>query len=230
MAQSNYTACSDNLDPGNVARGVSAGFTTPSGGGSFCYSMNSLSATPGAVCFFNNYAGFTPMDKGGRVSGCLLRGSSAGRQNFSPFLFIGLQGTTNLDTAYILGLSDDDPSLVSLVKGRLVDGVPSAVPGTLGVLRRSAVTADVDKWQQLRLDMIVNPGGDTILRAYRSELYPGSGLSPVWTELFPYFVDDVTGVNSGSAPLANGRQGFGAAFKDVSRRVRFDLLQHQKQT
>jgi len=231
MAEADFTEVTGSLPTGDVARGVTAGITPPGGGGSYVYGFNSKSTSQGVVALFCNLTDFAPTASGASVRAAIKRGAGGGNTNFSPFIFAGLQGTSYDDEAYILGISDDDPGYISLVKGRLVDGVPSGAPGTLGVLSRSVESFDANTWLHLRLDMIANPSGDTVLNVYRSDLDAHYVDNPAWTFVSGMsFVDDSLGVNSGSVPFSAGRHGFGFASRDVTRRAYFDAFELLRQT
>lgn len=228
MAEADWTVAGSSLGSGVVRKGVTAGVTPPPGGGSFIYGFNSIDLTPGAVALFANQASFAPMAKGGRVTGVLKRGVSGGPEGFSPFLFIGLGGTDVSDVGYLLGLSDGDPSHVTLRKGSLLGGIPDVAPPGSGVLRRSTEEVAIDTWWHLRLDMVVNLNGDVRLQVFKNDLslHPIGG-APTWTAIagMAEFVDDALGVNSGSLPYTSGRGGFGFASSDVTRRAYFDQIE-----
>lgn len=242
MASTDWTTTTDSLPIEEVDRGVTAGIARPNGGGGFVYGMNSLEVVEGAVALFSNQADFAPMASGGSVRGALKRGVSGGPTGFSPFLFIGLQGTENTDSGYLLGLGDADPHHIVLAKGRLDAGVPDLAPNAPlnGVLMRSTEGFNPDTWLHLRLDMIVQGTGDTILQVFRNDLDANTVDSPVWESIpgmagplapdTEGFVDDSVRVATGSAPFASGRAGFGMAASDVTRRAFFDHIQVARQT
>ena len=126
MAEADWTYLNDGLDIATVDRGVTAGIARPPGGGSFLYAFNSLSAVEGAVGLFANLASFAPMAKGGSIRGVVQRGPGGGPTGFSPFLFLCCQGNSVNDSAYLLGLSDDDPHRIVLRKGAVTVGLPTA--------------------------------------------------------------------------------------------------------
>lgn len=231
MAQADWTVANDSLDTATVRRGVTAGIARPSGGGSFLYGMNSIAIASGAVALFVNLANFAPMAKGGIVRGAIKRGVSGAPSNFSPFLFIGLQGPSVNDNAYLLGLADEEPSRIVLRKGKLSDGIPAAAPGSLGVLRRSTQSYAVDTWLHLMLMMVYNTNGDVVLQCFQSDLGAHAVTAPSWAAIpgMDAFTDDALGVNSGSVPYTSGRVGFGGAFKDVTRRMYFDHIAPERQ-
>lgn len=231
MAQADWTECTSSLSGSSLRRGVTAGIAPPNGGGTFIYGFNSIAVVSGAAALFTNQINFAPMSAGGIVRGALQRGPSAGNQNFSPFLFIGLQGPSIADQAYILGLSDDYPAHVELRKGALSGGLPSAAPGTLGVLRRSTATIQPGTWVHLSLEMVWNVSNDVVLKVKQNNLADHDVSTPVWEAVagMADFIDDALGVNSGSLPFLNGRAGFGFACSDVNRRGYFDHLQIARQ-
>lgn len=243
MGSTNWTELTDGLDAPSIDRGVTTGIARPPGGGSFVFGFNSLVTTAGAVGFFTNQSGFAPTDanKGGSIRGAIKRGASAGKLNFSPFFFLLGQGTSVNDSAYILGLQDDDPHRIALRKGAVLGGIPSASPGTNGILRRSTATIVADTWKQLRLDAIVNLNGDVILKVFQSDMVDVT--APVWSPVpgiedpaligshgaGTAFVDDSLGINSLSAPFTSGRMGFAFRSNDISRRGFFDQIEAEKQ-
>lgn len=234
MAQADWTESTNSLSQATLDRGVTAGAARPPGGGSFVYGFNSLALVNGGCTLFSNLVNFAPMAKGGSLRVAMKRGLSGGPTNFSPFLFLCAQGPDISDNAYLLGLSDEEPSRIVLRKGRLVDGVPAGLPGTLGILGRSTATFPIDTWLHLRLDVIVNTNGDVALNCFRSDL-TANGVTvnnPVWAPIAGLsnpFIDDALAVNSGSAAFTGGRAGFGVAVKDINRRAYFDQIELQRQ-
>lgn len=244
MGSANWTELTDGLNGASVDRGVTTGIARPNGGGSFVFGFNSLVVTQGAVGYFTNQANFAPTlaNKGGSVRGAIKRGASAGAINFAPFFFLLGQGTSVNDSAYILGLQDDNPHRIALRKGAVVTGVPSAAPGASGILRRSTATFNPDTYLHLRIDAVVNLNGDVILKVFQSDL-ANPVTAPVWVPVpgiedsalvathgaGTAFVDDALGINSGSAPFTSGRMGFGFFTKDISRRGFFDHIECQRQ-
>jgi len=231
MAETDWAFISDSLDSGSVKRGVTTGEPRPNGGGNFVFGFNSIVNTPGAVGLYAAQTGFAPMTKGASIRAAVKRGVSGAPTNFAPFLFAGLAGNTVAASAYLLGLDDDDPHRIVIVKGSLAAGIPPVAPGTSGVLKQGSETFLNNTWLHLRLDMIVNVNGDVILKAFRSDLTVNLVTAPVWVPApgCETFVDDALAVNSGSAPLTSGYGGFGFQTKDVTRRVFFDQLEVQKQ-
>ncbi|MDJ0767104.1 MAG: hypothetical protein QNJ97_29290 [Myxococcota bacterium] len=192
--------------------------------------FNSTSAVEGAVGLFANQADFAPMALGGSVSGVLQRGPGGGPLGFSPFFFLSCQGTSVNDNAYMLGLSDDDPHRIALRKGPIVTGIPDSEGP--GVLLSSGESYLQGTYLHLRLDAIYNENGDVVLQALVNDLdaHP-LGTESNWQSIpgMPTFIDDVTGINAGSSPLAPGRAGFAFAVKDVTRRAYFDHIQIMRQ-
>lgn len=235
MAEADWTILNDSLSAGSVARGVTAGFTPPNGGGSFVFGFNSLDTSIGAVGYFVNLVNFAPMAKGGRITGAIKRAASGGPTGFSAFLFIGLQGPSVNDEGYLLGLSDDDPSRIVLRKGAISAGLPALDPAAgNGILRKSTTSYDIDDddWVHLRLDMIFNAVGDVRLQVFQNDLAAQAlGTAPDWQAIpgMAEFVDDALGVNSGSAPFTSGRAGYAFRTSDVTRRAQFDHIEVRRQ-
>lgn len=231
MAQADWTELSSGLSSGSVGRGITAGITPPNGGGSFIFGFNSLDVLAGAAGYFSNQTNFAPMAKGGSVRGCVQRGVSAGHQNFTPFLFIGLGGTDVASYCYMLGLQDSYPTRIALRKAQLNGGIPDGAAGTLSILRRSTATFTEGTWLHLRLDMVVNISGDVVLKVFQNDLTAHACTSPTWEAVagMADFIDDALGINSGSAPYTSGRAGMAFQTKDVSRRGFFDHIEVMRQ-
>lgn len=237
MAEANWTVLGSSLSLGNVKRGVTAGSTKPNGGGTYVYGFNSVSATAGAVGLYTNQANFIPTAKGGSLRAAIMRGPSASPTGFSPFLFIGGQGTSVSDNAYMLGLSDAAPTSLVLRKGSIAQGIVDGETGDEGILAKSTGTYDEGTWYHFRLDMIVNPSGDVVLRVYQNNLGANAVTAPVWAAVDGLdgatdgaaFVDDSLGVNSGSLPFATGYMGFGFQVEGLSRRSYFDHIEALRQ-
>lgn len=229
--QADWGLLTDNVDPSLVLRGVTAGEDKPNGGGNFVFGFNSIAAVAGNVSLYTAQTGFAPMAKGGSISAAVKRGVSGGPTNFAPFLYLGLQANNNNSKAYLLGLDDDDPHSIVLVKGTLLAGVPANAPPTNGVLAKGSETFLNNTWLHIRLDMIVNTNGDVILQMFRSDLGANPVTAPVWEPLpgAPQFIDDALGINSGSAPLTGGYGGFGFQTKDITRRGFFDQISIARQ-
>lgn len=241
MAQSDWVTIGGSLGTGVVDRGVTAGIAPPTGGGSFVYGFNSLDIGNGAVVLSNTQVNFAPMVKGGSVRAAMKRGLGGGLNGFAPFLFIGLPGVspTVADVAYMLGLSDGDPNHIVLRKGPLNEGIPDSgvdPDGDDGILLRSTDGYDVNVWHHLRLDMIVQGNGDVLLQCFRNA---GSVAGPTWVAIpgmegplspaISGFVDDALAVNTGTAPILQGRAGFGFWVSDVTRRAFFDHIEVLRQ-
>lgn len=230
MANSDWDFMQHGLEAANVLRGVTGGLSTPPGGGQFLYGFNSKTAVRGAVALYAKQDEFAPMAKGGSIAACIKRGEGPGATGFSPFLFLGCQGKSVNDTAYLLGLSDEEPSRIVLRKGALAMGIPSS--DGPGVILKSSESFLQGTWLHLRLDMMVNENGDVVLRAYRNDLEAHPiGTPPNW-QLIPgmtIFDDDMLEVNSGSAPLLSGYAGFGFATQAIARRGYFDHFEVERQ-
>ena len=230
MGESDWTYLNDGLDIATVDRGVTAGIPKPPGGGNFLFAFNSLAAVEGAVALFANLPDFAPMAKGGSIRGCMQRGPGGGPTGFSPFLFLLCQGNSVNDSAYMLGLSDDDPHRIVLRKGSVAVGIPDSEGQ--GVILASGESFAQGTWLHLRLDAIVNDNGDVVLKVFQNDLDANPlGDTPTWEEVpgMAMLVDDHLGINTGSQPLTSGRAGFGAAVADVTRRSFFDHVELMRQ-
>jgi len=209
------------------ARGLDlSGTTFLLAGEALTNAKRAVIAATGAVALFANLANFAPMAKGGSIRGVLQRGPGGGPTGFSPFLFLCCQGNSINDSAYLLGLSDDDPHRIVLRKGAVTVGLPNA--DGPGVLLKSAASFAQATWVHLRLDVIVNTNGDVVLKVFQNDLAAHAlGTPPDWQPVsgMVEFIDDHLGINSGWQPLTSGRGGFGFSVKDVTRRAYFDHLE-----
>lgn len=230
MGSADFTELSGSSSAATLDRGPTSGLGVPPGGGNFIYGYNSLATTPATHGLFLNITNFAPMAKGGSIRGAIKRGLSAGPLNFTPMLFIGLQGPSINDAAYILGLQDDDPHRIVLRKGTIAGGIPAGASGN-GILARSTATYTADTWLQIRLDMIVNANGDVILQGFQNDLNVNPVVSPIWLPIpgITSFTDDAIAVNTGSQPFTAGRAGWAMTTKDVSRRGALDQLEILRQ-
>jgi hypothetical protein len=211
MAESNFgifgAAAAD------IARGVTAGFTPPNGGGNFIFGFNSKVTGDKTVGLYYNASGFAPLRDdeanatGGSVRGAVQRGRSVAAVGFSTGLFMCLQATTEDDKAYVLGLSDNDPSAIVLAKVALSAGLDEEATTTL---RTSSETFTWETWLHLRLDVIVNPNGDVVLKCFQNDLETYPVTSPNWEAIpgMTDFIDDALGINSESSPMAGGYGGW----------------------
>ena len=198
-----------------VRRGATAGFTPPNGGGSFVCGFRTTVAEDNAVGFYYNTTKYNPLldedsnATGGSVRGALQRYPSANAVGFSVFLFINLQGTDAGDTGYLLGLSNNDPHEIMLAKTTLTAGLDPTDTAT--VLRTSSQTYNVGTWVHLRLDAIVNPNGDTVLKCFQNDLDTYTVAAPTWAAIpgMDDYIDDALGIRSSSNPLAGGYVGYG---------------------
>ncbi len=238
MGQLNWEELADGLSGSDLARGVTAGVTPPSGGGNYIFGFNTKTTAVGAAGLVDNQANFGPLrddsanPRGGSIRGAIQRGASAGLTGFAPMLVIGLQnavpyGSVN-DMAYLLGLADSDPHAIVLRKGAISGGLD---PTGSGVLRVSTATYEPGTWLHLRLDMIVNPNGDTVLVVMQNDLETNPVTAPVWEAIpgMDDYIDDALEINSGSAPYAGGFLGFGFYANGLSRRGYFDHLEVYRQ-
>lgn len=216
----------------DVRRRASRGFTPPPGGELTVFALNTLTANPGVYArYYSADVNFnpSPTNKGLVFTGCFKRGVSGGTDKFAPFFFVMLQDTDVADSAYKLGLSDSGK--LALVKGPLTAGIPDVAPGTQGVLLRSTAVYPVDTWVHVFLEAVVNESGgipnDTVINVKTNNLLtnPLSG-SPNWVVPagMPAFIDDATGINSGTPGFTQGRAGWGMYHAESARRAFFDAF------
>lgn len=221
----------------DVAKGVTSGITPPSGGGSFVYEMNALSNTVGAVGLYatpqSPNTAFNPLVKGGDISAAIQRGVGNGLTGYAAFIFMLAQGTSITDKGYILGLSDGNPSHITLRKGTMQQGLPDEAPGGPNVvLARGSDAIPVGTWVHLRLEVVTNTSGDVVINCYQNDLTAHDVTSPFWASIpgITRFIDDGAGINSGSVPYVGGRAGYGGTFNGITRRAFFDQVRLLKQT
>jgi hypothetical protein len=134
------------------------------------------------------------------------------------------------DSAYLLGLSDEDPHRIVLRKGALVNGA-GASSGT-GLLLASGATFAQGTWLHIRLDAIVQPNNDVVLAVFQNDLTAHPLGTPAdWEPVagMANFIDDKLGINSGTQPFVSGRGGFGFSVKDVTRRSFVDQIELWRQ-
>jgi hypothetical protein len=245
MGQADWGTLDDVLAVGDLARGVTAGIVPPSGGGSFVYGWNSRSDAVGAHGKYVDLSGFnptggglTPPAGGGVITGAVKRVGSPGNTGMTPMLFFCLQGTpppSVSDFAYIIGLSDADPYHIVLAKGPLVGGlVDDADDVTILRSSSSQYSMGDDLWHHLRLDAIVEPNGDVLLKVFSNDLVGHPiGVAPAWTAItgMADYIDDALEIASESAPLWGGCAGFAFATNgQVGRRGAVDAVTVERLT
>jgi hypothetical protein len=241
MGQLDWAELGGSLSDATLKRGVTAGIAGPNGSNGFVYGYNSKDGTvTGAHGKYVDLAGFTPTgslltspDGGGGVRGAVKRVASPNNTGMTPLLFFCAQGgppTVN-DEAYMLALLDYDPYKIVLAKGPIVGGVaPSMADGKILAQGSQEFSMGDGLWHHLRLDPIVEPNGDVLLKAYYSDLSLHAIHAPDW-QLIPGFsadgyIDDALHINTGSAPLWGGYVGFAFAVNQaLNRRGAFDALQ-----
>jgi len=234
MAESDYTFFG--ADAAAIKRAATAGFTPPahSGTNQFLLGFQSVTTTSDAVGMYVNKLNFAPLvDDAAGPTGCSVRGAvkratSAYATGFSGGLFGCLQAATKGDYAYILGLSDNDPHEIVLAKCSILSGLS---PTAAYILRRSSATFNADTWHHLRLDVIVNPNGDVVLKCFSNDLDTDNVDAPSWEAIsgMTDFVDDALGINcadtGATTPLAGGYAGVFFQCIKANCRMFFDQLE-----
>lgn len=235
MATVDWTTLTDSVSDGVAAHGVSAPFANMTGGSDYFYAFHSSTSTIlGGIGKYYTNAGAGNFTLGSSISGAVVRRASEGSTGYSAFIFTGLGGsdtaTSASDTAYLLGLSNANPSHIVLAKNSISTGIPDGAPGTLGILAKSTDIVDLNEWVHLKLTIIAQANGDVVLRCYRSasDLDEAADWQPI--EGLDEFVDDVTKINSGSDPLTAGRPGFGFSYLGKNRVAAISNLQITRQT
>ncbi len=234
MGQADWAECTDILQAADLRRGATAFFTPPPGSAdNQTFGYNSTKAVTGAHGMTVNLPNFNPTgtgssnaDGGGSVRGCVRRGPSAGNEGIAPFLFFCCVGDSVNDNGYMVGLSDADPYNIVLAKGPLLGG-----PKGDAIIATSSAqfNSSNDLWHHLKMDPIVEPNGDVLIRVYSNDLslHP-LGTPPNWQPVagVDQFLDDAVHAATGSAPLWGGYCGFGAAIYDaLNRRAAFKAIQ-----
>jgi len=230
MAESDWAALTSGshgaLDSGQAAKGVSAAFSPPphSGTNSFVVGVRSVGAVTGVAGFMCDVTNYNPLidssanQKGGRISAAIKKYSS-GFDDYAPF--IALQSGLNVQTseAYILGLSESDPTQIMLRKGALYGGMN---PAASDRLRVSDQTFESSEWIHLCLDVLVNPHGEVVLNVFRNDLSANDVDSPTWAAVsgMDQFIDDSLGALTGTAPLISGMRAiFGCYFGGTAGKI-----------
>ena len=249
MGQADWNDLGGALATSSLKRGVTGGIARPDGGGDFVYGYNSMDGTvTGAAGKYVDLSGFTPTgtlltapDGGCSIRGAVKRVASPNNTGFSPFLFACGQGgppTVN-DNAYMLGLSDADPYTIMLAKAPIVSGLVASDTNLYIIGQSSAQYSMGDGvWHHLRLDAIVEPNGDVLLKVFSNDLdvRPIADPSgPNWVAIPGFdsdgFIDDNLAINTGTAPLWGGYVGFAfAVAQSLNRRGAFDGIEAYRQT
>lgn len=243
MSYSQWSLVSDALSSSSCAANpVTSGVVAlPNGNdGSFVHGFHSITNDVGVVAYYSTQSGFAPTSKMGLISAAMQKGLGAGNDKHSPFLFAGLGGTSSTNMAYLLGLDESATPRIVIRKGQLANGIPAVAPGSQGVLRRSSTTIAIGTWIHLKLDAILQPGGDVLIQCFQNDVAANGIDSPVWEAIdgISDFTDDASGINSAllgitgsdSAPLTSGRMGFGTRVSDANRNSYFAHIGPEKQT
>jgi len=233
MADSDWGNLNNNLEPAEVAHDTTASLTPPNGGGTHVYAFNSLNGTvTGSAGKYCAIANFSPTAYGTWAAGAVKRLSSAQNTGFSPFLFVHASGNDVSDNAYLLGLEDADPYRIVLRKGSIIGGVPQANDGEY--LRRSSQQYQIsdDLWHHIAVEAVRQPNGEVYLNCWENDLASNPVTAPVWNPIdgMTQFIDDVPGINSGSAPYTAGYCGFAFCVQEaIAVRAAFDHIQFKRQ-
>lgn len=226
MAQADWTELKGSIDPLVLRREIvtSSVVAMPSLAADHAIGFNSGANFVHGVSALASASTFASAGHGAQITGVVQRGVSGGASGWSAFLFAQAGGPDVADSAYMLGLADGNPSRIVLAKRPIGLGLADSPPGTNGVLRRSAIDfANIGDWVHLKLEAIVEPNGDVLLRAKKNNVLAHGVNSPVWDDILGMddFVDDNLAVNSRSNPLTSGLMGFGTRMDDVQRRTYF---------
>lgn len=251
MGQADWSDVDGSLSTASLARGVTNGIARPPsvGANDFVFGYNSLDGTvSGAHGKYVDLSGFTPTgsgladpDGGGSIRSAIKRVSSPNNVGMSPMLFFCAQGGTPSvnDWAYVLGLLDADPYEIVLAKTTLAAGLVES-DGNVSILARSSAQYAMGDglWHHLRLDAIVEPNGDVLLKCFENDLDAnpiGTPGGPVWDNIGGFdadgYVDDVLQIATSSPPLWGGYCGFGFSVSEaLNRRGAFDAVEAYRVT
>lgn len=244
MGQADWNDLGSSISEASLKRGVTAGLTPPpsSISNSFVYGYNSVDGTvTGAHGKYVDLSGFTPTgsgpavpDGGGSIRGCVKRVPGSNNTGFTPLLFFCAQGSPPSvnDEAYMLGLLDADPYEITLAKGLIIGGIVEDVE-SIAILASSSAQYNIgdDQWHHLRMDCLVEPNGDVLIKCYENDLSSQPiGDTPSWQNIDGFnpdgFIDDRLRIASGSDPLLGGYCGFAFAFSEaLNRRAAFDAIE-----
>ena len=205
-------------DAATIRRGVTAAFTPPPANATnkFVFGFHSQVDSAAQSAMYLNKTNFAPLKNdagsatGGVIQAALQRAPSTYTTGFSIGMFMCLQGTDVGQYAYVLGLSDNYPHEVVLAKCTLKADLK--VDASY-VLKKGSATYNPGTWVHLRLEVIVNPNGDVVLRALQNDLNSNKVDSPSWQSIsgIDDFIDDSLGINAASTghpqPLAGGYAG-----------------------
>jgi hypothetical protein len=233
MADSDWANLNNELTPAEVGKDTTASLTPPNGGGTHVYAFNSLDGTvTGAAGKYCLLANFAPTASGSWIAAALKRLSSASLTGFSPLLYIQATGNDVSDNAYLLGLENADPYRIVLRKGTIIGGIPQANDGEY--LRRSSQQYQIsdDLWHHIAVEAVRQPNGEVYLNCWENDLSVNPVTAPVWAAIdgMTQFIDDVPGINSGSAPYGGGYCGFAFSVAEaVAVRAAFDHIQIRRQ-
>ena len=238
MAEANWAVMPTGgaLDTNDLPRGVTNGFAVPNGGGNFVLGFRSAVASIGFGGFtvdLANFRGDGGALKGGSIRAAMKHYSAAATS--APIM--GLINGTDPATAtgYLLGLSHATAYNVALRKGVPFGGLN--VAGS-DILRASTGSfTDVGNgaaaWQHLRLDVLVNPHGETVLDVYTNDLTANAVTAPIWTAItgMDQYIDDAMGILTGSLPETdNFYFFFGHYTEAVGTVTLWDHLEIHRQT
>lgn len=216
MADSDWTAPAG--VNGSIIAQPTLEIVTPNSADPYSFGFNSASDdTVSYSARSYSRAGFT--FKSGSASTSALRRITADLGG-SVFVYAGHgngdDGDVGLasDICYKLGLQDGVTPHIVLCKGPLEEGIPSGDPGSTSggtkILMKGAETWAATLWVHVRLVTSVQFSGDVVVECFQSQ--NGNFLAPIF-ETIPgmqdKFIDGTTQINTGSAPLVEGRPGYG---------------------
>lgn len=226
MAEADFGALTGSLATSLVDRGVSNGFTPPSGGGSWVHGWHSLQPDEGAsaLYYLTDPGDFAPLAKGARIS-CAMRRLTG--VDATPFLFVDLEGNSVGDSGYLIGLAhDESPARLIVVKGPPSSGLPLA-----SAIVQSSASYAVTDWLHIQVDIIRQPSDDVLIKVWENALGSYTVGSPTFV-LVPgmeAFTDDNLGIATGSQPFLGGYAGMGYFTKSTGRYAFADYFKLARQ-
>ncbi len=233
MAEADWTLVTNGLGVNDVRRGVTNGYTRPTGGGNFCFGYHSLVTTTGFAGYFVDLASYNPISgscKGGSIRAAMKRYASGG--NYAPMIGFVNSKDPNTAVGYILGLSEATSYQIALKKGSPAGGLDAASAEILRLSTLSYTTTGdaLAGWFHLRLDILVNPHSETVLLVYGNA---GNVTAPTWVPVvgMDSFIDDSIGVLTGTVPITTGFYAiFGMYTEGNGTIALFDQIEVYRQT
>lgn len=227
MSQSDWSVMAGSADGvtfggTTILRNTTNGITGPAGDlATSVFAFNSIESVDAAVGVYTSLSGFSPLTSGVQLTGCIQRGISGSQQGWSNFFFLCSTGSNVADRAYMFGIEDSTPGRLVLAKGPINVGLTTD-SSAVEIIRTSKATYNWGTWIHLKIEAIVQPSGDVVFKMYTNDLDANDLSNPSawnwvalefedkWSDVYSAgeFIDDVTGVNTGSTTLTSGYVGY----------------------